>query len=92
MTTTVDQMAAPVLPPCDPRRFDGLLEVGLETVDVTPGRQQLHMDLVARGVEPPGKRFGERPLVRWVLQDKAPWIVITLFSIPAVARGNLAII
>ena len=84
ISTTVDQMTAPGLAVCDPASFDGTMEVGLDSITVAgPARQQLHMDLVEPGYEPLAHGLGERPVVRWLLQDRAPWIVITLYEIPA---------
>jgi hypothetical protein len=80
MATTVDQMASNGLPELQPTQFDGIMELALATIDVTPGRQQLHMDLVAAGVAVPVLGFGETPIVRWLLQDREPWIVITLYQ------------
>jgi hypothetical protein len=81
ISTSVDQMAAPGLPECNPAGFEGTMEVSLQVIDITPGRQQLHMDLVAAGQQPPAHGLGERPIVRWLLQDREPWIVITLYEL-----------
>lgn len=82
IATSVDQMPAAGLPECVPTQFATVMDVSLGVIDVTPGRQQVHIDLVAAGAAPPAVGLGERPLLRWWLNDDAPSIVISLYEFP----------
>ena len=79
--TSVDQMPAAGLPECVSTEFATVMDVSLGVIDVTPGRQQVHIDLVAAGAAPPAVGLGERPLLRWWLNDDAPSIVISLYEL-----------
>lgn len=88
MGTSVDQMVSKKLPKCDPAEFDDVIEIKLEQLDSTVGRQQLHMDLIEPGIEPPSQGLGERALAQWVLKDASPWIVVSLYELPARMFGQ----
>jgi hypothetical protein len=80
VATPVDQMLACTLPECKPEKFIGVMEVAVSSLDVTPGRQQLYVDLVELGSMPLPIECGERLLVRWWLNDAAPSIVVSLYE------------
>lgn len=83
ISTSADQMLSAGLPICDFADFDEVLEIGRDVIDPAQGRQQLHLDLSEPGVAPFAHGLGERPVVRHVLQDDVPSIVVTLYALPA---------
>ncbi len=79
ISTSVDQLLAPELPECNPSEFSTVMEVPV--LDTRPGRQQICVDLVASGAEPPAFSFGERVLMRWWITDDSPGIVVSLYQL-----------
>lgn len=89
IATPVDQMLAPQLPECNPMGFASVTVVAVDVIDVTPGRQQLHVDLVEPGLVPPPIGLGERPLMRWWLYDSTPNIVVSLYQFNLPRKGGI---
>jgi len=81
-------MVVPALPECDPTAFAEVLEIPVASLDLAPGRQQIHVDLVAAGSTPPAVGFGERPRKRWWLEDGSPSIVVSLYEFPPFERTD----
>jgi hypothetical protein len=68
--------------PPDVTKFDRIIEIDVGVIDVTPGRRALSMDVVEPRVEPPAHGVGEELIQRWYLQDRPPWIAISLYALP----------
>jgi hypothetical protein len=81
IVTSVDQMLASGLPECNPAEFTSVMEVPVGVLDVTPGHQQVHVDIVAPGSVPPTSGFGEYPLMSWWLSDGSPSIVVSVYKL-----------